>query len=130
MFDINKITSIFFNDSAVPLGRDSGLKCSCGGPLHKFDPVTYNIIKNMKMPRYSRKKRLRKKFIKKWRIENIGDITLLMMNGMRPHGFKCGKCQRREGFYDSIARNIIKLEPLPEGALPVYSGNIDDNEGT
>ena len=107
-------------DSSCPLGKETELKCSCGENLHEFNPGRYSLLKSIGKPRYSKKKRLQKKFLKQWR-ENNAPLLLTMPLTSRG-GFKCGSCGKQESFYSAISKNMIQVQPMPvpEGAKLFY----------
>jgi len=73
-------------------------------------------------PRYSKKSRLRKKFAKKHQEKYRACLLqALIIEGIRrPRGFICETCGRYNGFYQTMATNMFKIKPLPQGALPTY----------
>jgi len=76
-------------------------------------------------PRH-KKRRIQKKLRKRYDVEYNRKVALTAMIGvplMRgPIGsYRCTKCGNAEGGYGFIARQIFKVEPMPQGALPYYS---------
>lgn len=109
----------------VPLGEATEFVCFCGGQFHRWDPVGYKAqqeIAKCGKPRYSRRKRQAKKNHKKWRAkhEHVLWMSALLMPLRHPRSFKCAKCGVREGFYGMMAKNLFRIEPMPEGAKAVY----------
>jgi hypothetical protein len=96
--------------------RETEMQCSCGGKL-----VEVRRVLLPKPPRAHRKKRINKKWRKRWEQENRHRILASTMIGLtqRP-SYRCSKCGRNEGFYSAVGRNLIQVEPLPEGTFPVY----------
>lgn len=70
------------------------------------------------LPPYHRKKRIRKKWEKEYK------ATYFFLNYVSslsvPRGFCCRKCGRNHGFYQTMARRVIQIQPMPEGALAIY----------
>ena len=113
------------------LGPATSLKCFCGGILHKDveglrkrAEETSAALASRTRPRH-RKKRILKKRIKAWqtRMRVLNCVTMLVA-GCHPT-FVCAKCSRREGFYGAIGRNLIQVEPMPSGALPIYDRDLE-----
>jgi hypothetical protein len=75
-----------------------------------------------KPPRVSRNRRIARKQIKRW-FEKTRPARMmnLMLGAMRPMGFRCASCKQITGFYAAIGRNLFKVEPMPQGALPTYN---------
>lgn len=99
-------------------GRVTELVCqSCGELLQEVRHVYLP-----KPPRRHRKKRINKKWRKRWARENRAKILASsMMSVMRKPIYRCTGCGRSESFYGAVGRNLIQVQPLPEGALPLYS---------
>jgi hypothetical protein len=96
-------------------GRETDLKCRCGGTLQEFRSTLVP-----KPPRVHRKKRITKKWRKRWERENKGRLMMSAMVGALRHPFfRCVSCGRTEAFYSAMGRNLITIEPLPEVDLPV-----------
>ena len=96
--------------------RETEMQCSCGGKL-----VQVRRVLLPKPPRTHRKKRINKKWRKRWQEENRSRILASTMIGlMQRPSYRCSKCGRNEGFYSAMGRNLIQVQPLPDGALPVY----------
>ena len=111
--------------SKCPLGKKTELRCSCGGFLHEFNPQRYAILKSIGKPRYSKNKRIQKKFKKQWRLKNLPILmTLPLVRG----GYKCGSCGRRESLYGAIGRNLFKVQEMPQGAVPYYNFSESNNK--
>lgn len=99
-------------------GTLTEMTCTCGGKLRDVRTIVVPTYR----PRHHRKKRIRKKWRKKWERENAARVHVgVMMGLMQRPTFRCEKCGKRDGFYSAAARNLIKVEPLPEGALPLYA---------
>lgn len=75
-------------------------------------------------PPYHRKARVRKKWAKKFARERqwrVATITTFMVPLRRGAGsFQCPSCGSRMGGYQALARALIQVEPMPQGALPCY----------
>ena len=101
-------------------GRATDLTCTCGGVLHEREiPPPPRILPG---PRRSRNRRIRKKQRLKW-MRTTGRALLyihMAMMALRPTGYRCASCKRHMGFYEAVGRNIFQIEPLPDGALPIY----------
>ena len=98
-------------------GRLGEMTCTCGGRLREF----HTIIVPEYDPPHHRKKRIRKKWRKRWERENPILRGVCAMAGlMQRPWYRCEKCGKRDGFYSAVGRNFIKIEPLPDGALPLY----------
>jgi len=102
------------------------LTCVCGGflvqrPRHSDNDIMASAERVIgEIPKH-KKTRIQKKWRKRW-AEKAGPIILGLKLAaiMGPPTFICSKCGKQEGFYGAIGRNIIKVEPLSEGAAPVY----------
>jgi len=98
--------------------RPTELQCSCGERA-PMEEVRHLYVP--KSPPRHRKKRINKKWRKRWEKENAAKFLAASMLGlMRRPVYRCTKCGRNEGFYSAVGRNLIQVEPLPEGALPLY----------
>jgi len=113
------LSSMNFSDMDVHQvpGRLTEMTCTCGGPLREARTV---IVPKFRPPHH-RKKRIRKKWRQCWekrhrQLVGVGTMIGLMQ---RPT-YLCEKCGRRDGFYSAAARNIFTVEPLPEGARPIW----------
>jgi len=97
--------------------RETELKCSCGALLVEFRRVLLP-----RGPQTHRKKRITKKWRKRWEKENRHLILASSMMGLlqRP-AYRCAQCGKEEGFYSVMGRNLFTVEPMPPGALAVYS---------
>jgi len=122
----------FAADTTVGIGEATGFTCHCGGTMHQFDPTKAEyerLKKELGNPRYSRRKRQRKKNAKKWRAK-AGFRAFLLCSLARPlrnpMGFICIKCGSRQGFYQMMAKSMFRIEPMPEGATPFYGGPDDE----
>ena len=99
------------------IGKPTDLKCSCGGVLHEklLDPRP-PLLKD---PPRSKNRRIRKKQEKRWREENRWRFFLHgAMNVIKC--YICGTCGRHEGFYNAIAKNCFKVEPMPMPSALTY----------
>lgn len=102
------------------------LTCSCGGFLVQRQAFSDNEIMASaerivgEIPKH-KKTRTQKKWRKRW-AEKAGPIImgLKLVSIMRPPMFVCSICGKKEGFYGAIGRNMIKVEPMPEGAKLIY----------
>jgi len=106
-------------------GRATKLTCSCGGVLHEH--ATAPPPKILPGPRRSRNRRIRKKQFKKW-ARTTGRALLyihMAITAMRPMSYRCTSCKRHVGFYQAVAQNIFRVEPMPMGALPIYDRDPD-----
>jgi hypothetical protein len=116
----------------------SGMKCYCGGTL-RFDSTQDRFLKSwdiavMAIPKprskrkpnreWSLKKRIAKKQKRAW-VRDVGLISGIGMPLIGRNTVVCDQCGRKEGWYSAVARNIIQIEPLPQGALPVYDTDVD-----
>lgn len=99
------------------------VKCHCGG---EFIPakieITNEIINSATgNPRYSKRSRFIKKFMKRWlekrRTTEFGLRIVLLMG---PGHFKCNKCGTIEGFYQHMGKHLFSVEPLPAPAGIVH----------
>lgn len=108
-----------------PMGRATELTCTCGGILH--ERMAPPIPRLKPGPRQSRNRRIRKKQIKKWARAHARLIMAMniIRQTSRPMGYRCASCKRHVGFYEAIGRNVIKIEPMPGGALPIYDRDPD-----
>jgi len=137
---LNKYGDILTHDRKPPEnpGPPSGMKCSCGGNLC-FDSFRDRSMKSWNIattiipkPRsrrksnreWSLKKRIAKKQKKAW-LRKVGLVAGIGVPLIGRNKLTCEKCGRIDGWYSAVARNIIQIEPLPQGALPVYDKNID-----
>jgi hypothetical protein len=102
--------------STHEITRPAGeMKCSCGGFLCEVR----TIVLPESEPPHHRKKRIRKKWRKRWeRTEAVVRGVSARVGLMVHPSYRCEKCGRREGFYSAMGRNLIQIEPLPSGALP------------
>lgn len=98
------------------------LECLCGGELIKNKDNRANFIrermKALGNPRYSKKTRLKKKFLKQWE-EKVWAAKFAISAAaiiIRP-GYTCNKCGKVETFYSALSQNIIKIEPEPPCCL-------------
>jgi hypothetical protein len=114
-------------DTTVGIGEATEFTCHCGGVMHRFDPTRSEyerLKKELGQPRYSRRKRQAKKNQRKWR-QKAGFRAMLLFAMARPlrnpMGFICAKCGSRRGFYQMMAEGMFQIQPMPEGAKPVYS---------
>ncbi len=103
------------------LGRLTELTCSCSGLLREvrffFPPIPKPRHKN---------RRIRKKLVAKWMETNrIQTGILNMVSLMRPPTYQCVKCEQRQGFYAAMARNLIKVEPMPESSTFLFDYSKD-----
>ncbi len=101
------------------------MKCSCGGALEsrREPPKGLDYVNRILGPPPRHKKtRTRKKRMKEYTESQRALLLAVncMAAMMKPH-FVCGTCGRREGFYSAIGRNMITVEPMPPGALPIYN---------
>jgi len=96
-------------------GRMTDSVCSCGG---KQQAVRYMITDMLPPFPTHRKKRIRKKLAKRW-VEETRHLRMLsaMVSMMGHPKYKCVECGRVESIYGSLGRNLITVEPLPEGAM-------------
>jgi len=98
---------------------------SCGGKLCVLKPVV-TLEETAKLlagnPKYSKKNRLKKKFAKqydkKYRAMKIAACMMQLVQ--HPKGFVCGKCGMTQGYYQTMAQSMIKIESLPIGAKLIY----------
>lgn len=96
----------------------------CGQPLVSHNPARDAIqtrLRAVGSPRFSKKKRLRKKFKKQWAVKNRSTALLafiLPLSG--PGGFRCTACDRVFGFYQIMGRALLNIQPLPVGAIIDY----------
>jgi hypothetical protein len=101
------------------MSRDRGLKCPCGGDLEvaRKNPAEHLNIVLMAIgkPRWSRNRRIRKKLEKRWETEKLRPALLVagFASAIRPPMYECTQCGRKHSFYGAIARNLIKVEPMP-----------------
>jgi hypothetical protein len=101
------------------MGAPTRLTCpSCAGVLH--DAVV-PLPKLYNGPPKSKNRRIRKKQLKRWFAKTrLLRMVNIAIGAMGPRGWVCAGCHRRVGFYEGIARNMFKVEPLPPVALPIY----------
>jgi hypothetical protein len=100
------------------------MTCACGGVLQEVKTVVVPKYR----PRHHRKKRIRKKWKARWERENISRTQISVLVGlMQPPTYRCEKCGKRDGFYSAVGRNLIKVEPLPEGAFPSTTARSGDD---
>ena len=105
--------------SSGTIGKPTGLQCSCGGVLHELIPDPRPPL--LKDPPRSKNRRIRKKQEKRWREENRWMFFLHgAMNAIKRGGYICGSCGQHAGFYDAIARNCFKVEPMPMQSALTY----------
>lgn len=116
-----------------PLTNDpahsTGLKCSCGGSLVRGHGSSFfrEVIESAIGPRpYHKKKRIRKKWLKRWTREFVVVAPMaLNMLVQTSRALSCTRCHQVVGLYQAIARNTIVVEPMPQGALPVYDKDLE-----
>jgi hypothetical protein len=113
-----------FGQEANDLGPPTALACPhCNGVLHERHLDTQPPT--VKHPPLSKNRRIRKKQLKRWYAENWPFYAVhAAMLATRSSGFRCISCKRLVGFYHAIGRNLIKVEPMPPGALPYYEGDL------
>ena len=113
------------DDNNPQEGGETELLCSCGGPLVKYEPVRQRIqesIAAVGKQRYASTKRLQKKHHKQWVEKHHQTLMMgLIVGAIGPPQFRCKSCRRIIGFYETVARNIFRVEPLPPGALPIFT---------
>lgn len=125
MNNIIKNRAKIFEQFKQEVSEKTDLNCSCGENLYKMKSK-YDSFDMAKMiagnPRYSKKARLRKKFAKQYDIKFRKCYSMILMTSYlrQPLGYACIKCGKRYSFYNAIASNMIKIEPLPEGAELIY----------
>ena len=110
------------------VGEPTGLKCSCGGDLAKYEPLREKIeaarIAAGK-PRHAKTFRLQKKFHKAWvEKHRVCLMGTMILGALGPPKLRCLKCGRPTGFYQAMAHNMFKIEPMPQGAVPVYDRDV------
>ncbi len=108
----------FFVGREVP-GRTTELKCSCGGPLQEV-----RHLADVPMPSKPthKKRRILKKRMKRWEQEvEARALVFAAMFAMQRPMYRCVFCGRKAGFYDTMARNLFRVEPLPVNAVPFYT---------
>lgn len=44
--------------------------------------------------------------------------------------YACESCSKVHGFYQAVAHNMFQIEKLPDGALPIYMKDSEDDEET
>jgi hypothetical protein len=97
------------------LGQVTDMVCTCGGKLQAVKYVATDMLPPQ--PTH-RKKRIRKKLAKRW-IKETRHLRMLgvMIGALQPPKFKCVECARVNSYYAAMARNLVTVEPLPEGAM-------------
>ncbi len=85
-------------------------------PHHPLRDAAAERLKAAGRPRHSRKSRLRKKFHKQWLERNRAVVmtTLFVMPAMGPPKFRCEGCGRIDGFYQTMGRSMLTVEPLED----------------
>jgi hypothetical protein len=103
----------------------SALDCRCGSKLTEIrsiiNPRRYALWLCGPEPRV-KTRRKRKVVIKKYRRTfRMAMMAAFLVAPLRNRPFyRCESCGNRMGFYQAIATNIIKVEPMPPGAVPYY----------
>jgi len=91
------------------LGRVTEMTCRCGGKLQES-----RVVVNVSLPKPThRKKRILKKLLKKW--EKDSKLTRLMSSFvglMRKPTYKCTVCDKHEGFYSAMGRNLFPVQSM------------------
>lgn len=101
--------------------KETELKCQCGGNLSERH--TMHIPKGL--PPRHRKKRLRKKLQRKWEEKHAGVIFMnAAVSLIQKPSYSCTQCGKVQGFYQTMARNMFTVEPLPECAIPFYLNDV------
>jgi len=107
----------------VVLGKATRMKCCCGGLLHENPADQARLAAVVSAvcgpPPRHRKRRIQKKWMKAWAAK--ARVVILAGGPMQRPTFVCAKCSRREGFYGAVGRNLIQIESLPPGAVPIYT---------
>lgn len=125
-------------------GRETGMECRCGGPLHEVVPDANRLSRltdrvvgeaperrsfGFALGRGRRRRRvtwvdrrLAADHAMKRRVARLA-VGLLQVGTRRP--YVCGRCNRAEGFYSAIGRNMFKVQPMPPGAMPIYDRDPD-----
>lgn len=89
--------------------EDFGLKCDCGGKLIAKPYVTKEkAIEAVK-----------EKDVKE-EDKGVWVLGLTLMGLMTPPHFVCEKCGISRGYYDTIGRALLQVDPLPQGAYACY----------
>jgi len=113
------LSSMSFPDMDVHQvpGRLTGLKCTCGGLLRE----ARTVIVPKSHPPHHRKRRIRKKWLRRWKEEHRVHVGVgVMMGLMQRPTYQCESCGRRDGFYSAMGRNLFTIERLPERARPIW----------
>ena len=102
--------------STHEISRPPGeMKCACGGFLCEVR----TIVLPESEPPHHRKKRIRKKWRKRWERDEAVVRGVSAMAGLMQRPFyRCEKCGKSESFYSAVGRNLIEIQPLPSGAPP------------
>lgn len=107
-------------------------RCACGGEMTP-KPMTEYMRESMQtmhraLPfriRFHRKRRIRKKWAKKFAREQGWKVWLAAVMATRHRGriygnYRCQTCGKQEGGVTSFARRLFPVEPMPEGAVSYY----------
>lgn len=96
-------------------GGITEMKCGCGGFLQ-----VVALVPRVSQPPRHRTRRISKKWEKRWRRAQgaLLSIETLLAFSRTPH-FRCVACGQRASFYRAMGRNLITVQPLPDGAFPI-----------
>lgn len=99
------------------------MKCQCGGLLRPDYTNHYKSLARLAGPEPNhKKKRIQKKLMKKWSRRMATVIVIQPLS----RTLRCSSCKKQQGFYQAIAHNIFKVEPLPPGAAAIYTKDLDE----
>ena len=101
------------------------LKCPRCGNDSLYSMIALPKVRGL--PR-SKKRRIQKKWTKKIRTELLIETFSLIAANTRPP-FEC-TCGYRAGFYRTVADSIFTVQPLPDGAIPIYTKDTDNGDHT
>ena len=81
----------------------------------KKDTVN-NIRKTCGNPRYHKKIRFQKKFLKSWQKKNaLTILSMMACAAIMPPILKCNNCGKTETFNQYISQNLFSVEQMPQG---------------
>lgn len=79
----------------------------------KKDTVN-NIRKTCGNPRYHKKIRFQKKFLKSWQKKNaLTILSMMACAAIMPPILECSNCKKRETLNQYVCKNLISVRPLP-----------------
>jgi hypothetical protein len=108
-------------------GEPTNLSCMCGGLLVCVRRTPQDILHIVELavgPRPRRKltRRRRQEILRKYRAKRrVAVLAVALLEAGKKPLFACPKCGRHHGFYQAIGQNLIRVESLPQGALPIYT---------